>query len=62
MYLMYAKVGIRVKVVVSRGHFLRAKELGHLAPPRTAREAGSMGRVWRESRPWGVLDGRHRLG
>lgn len=62
VYLMNAKVGVRVKVVVSWGHLLRAKELGHLPPPRTAREAGSVGRVRWQRRPWGMLYGRHRLG
>lgn len=59
---MYTKVGIRVKVVVSRGHVLWAEELRRLPPPGTTRKAGSVRRVWRQRRPRGLLDGRHRLG
>lgn len=62
-YLMNTKVGVRVKVVVPRGHLLGVEELGHLAPSRTARQAGGVGGVrGREGRPRGVLDTRHRLG
>lgn len=53
---------IRVKVVVSGGHLLRAEELGHLAPAGAAGQAGGVGRVRRQRRPSSMLDGRHRLG
>lgn len=59
---MYTKVCVRVEVVVPWGHLLWVEELCHLAPSRTARQAGSMWGVWGERRPGGVLDGRHRLG
>lgn len=59
---MNAKVGIGVKVVVSRGHLLWVEKLGHLTPPWTAREAGGVGRVRWKRRPRRMLDRRHRLG
>lgn len=55
-HLMNAKVGVRIEVVVSRRHLLRVKELGHLAPPRAAGQAGGVRRVRRAGRPVCMLD------
>lgn len=52
-YLMDAKVGIGVEVVVPRCHFLRANELGDLASTGT----GSQGRYMRR-----MGDARHVVG
>lgn len=58
-YLMDAKVGIGVKVVVLRCHFLWVEQLCHLAAPGAGGQGRYMGRMWRV---WHMVDSRHRFG
>ena len=59
---MDAKVGIGVKVIVSRGHLFWVEELGHLPPAGRAGQAGRMGAVCGAGGPCRRLDGGHRPG
>lgn len=61
-YLMNAKVGIGVKVVIPGGHLIRGEELGHLSSAGETRKAGRVRRVGWVCGPLGVMDRWHRFG
>lgn len=59
-YLVDAKVGVGVEVVVPRRHLLRADELADIAPAGTGGQGGVVGRV---RDPAGrEVGGGHRFG